>query len=94
MLDRRRFANLPWGMIGLICVIALIGLSAVYSATYTAKGPSPLYYKQLLWVSIGVIIMFLSLIPDYHTVGRYAYLLYAASLFLLILVMVIGRTGM
>ena len=94
MLDRRRFANLPWGMIGLICVIALIGLSAVYSATYTAKGPSPLYYKQLLWVSIGVIIMFLALIPDYHTVGRYAYLLYAASLFLLILVMVIGRTGM
>jgi rod shape determining protein RodA len=81
-------------MIGLICVIALIGLSAVYSATYTEKGPSPLYYKQLLWVSIGIIIMFLALIPDYHTVGRYAYLLYAASLLLLLLVMVIGRTGM
>jgi len=93
MLDRRRIANLPWGMIGLICVITLIGLSAVYSTTYTLKGPSPLYYKQLLWVSIGVIIMFLALIPDYHTVGRYAYLLYAASLFLLLLVMVIGRTG-
>jgi rod shape determining protein RodA len=81
-------------MIGLIFVIALIGLSAVYSATYTAKGPSPLYYKQLLWVSIGVIIMFLALIPDYHTVGRYAYVLYAASLLLLLLVMVMGRTGM
>ncbi len=94
MLDRRRVANLPWGMIGVICVIALIGLSAVYSATYTAKGPSPLYYKQLLWVSIGVIIMFLALIPDYHTVGRYAYVLYAASILLLVLVMVIGRTGM
>jgi rod shape determining protein RodA len=94
MLDRRQFANLPWGMIGLIFVIALIGLSAVYSATYTAKGPSHLYYKQLLWVSIGVIIMFLALIPDYHTVGRYAYVLYAASLLLLLLVMVMGRTGM
>jgi rod shape determining protein RodA len=94
MLDRRQFANLHWGMIGLIFVIALIGLSAVYSATYTAKGPSPLYYKQILWVSIGVIIMFLALIPDYHTVGRYAYVLYAASLLLLLLVMVMGRTGM
>jgi rod shape determining protein RodA len=81
-------------MIGLIFAIALIGLSAVYSATYTARGPSPLYYKQLLWVSIGVIIMFLALIPDYHTVGRYAYVLYAASLLLLLLVMVMGRTGM
>ncbi len=94
MLDQRRFANLPWGMVGLIFAIALIGLSAVYSATYTAKGPSSLYYKQLIWVSMGVIIMFLALIPDYHTVGRYAYVLYATSLLLLLLVMVMGRTGM
>jgi rod shape determining protein RodA len=94
MLDQRRFTNLPWGMIGLIFAIALIGLSAVYSATYTAKGPSSLYYKQLIWVSMGVIIMFLALIPDYHTVGRYAYVLYATSLLLLLLVMVMGRTGM
>jgi rod shape determining protein RodA len=94
MLDRRRFTNLPWGMIGLIFAIALIGLSAVYSATYTAKGPSSLYYKQIIWVSMGVIIMFLALIPDYHTVGRYAYVLYATSLLLLLLVMVMGRTGM
>jgi rod shape determining protein RodA len=81
-------------MVGLIFAIALIGLSAVYSATYTAKGPSSLYYKQLIWVSMGVIIMFLALIPDYHTVGRYAYVLYATSLLLLLLVMVMGRTGM
>jgi len=94
MLDRRRFANLPWGMIGLIFAIAIIGLSAVYSATYTAKGPSSLYYKQIIWVSMGVIIMFLALIPDYHTVGRYAYVLYATSLLLLLLVMVMGRSGM
>jgi len=94
MLDQRRFANLPWGMIGLTFAIALIGLSAVYSATYTANGPSSLYYKQLLWVSIGVIIMFLALIPDYHTVGRYAYVLYATSILLLLLVMMMGRTGM
>ena len=31
---------------------------------------------------------------DYHTVGRYAYVLYAVSLVLLLLVMVIGKTGM
>jgi rod shape determining protein RodA len=94
MLDQRRFTNLPWGMIGLIFAIALIGLSAVYSATYTEKGPSSLYYKQLIWVAMGIIVMFLALIPDYHTVGRYAYVLYATSLLLLLLVMVMGRTGM
>jgi rod shape determining protein RodA len=94
MLTQRRFDNLPWAMVGIIAAIALVGLAAVYSATYTAKGPSSLFTKQLIWISIGVVLMFLALIPDYHTVGRYAYVLYAISILLLILVMVIGKTGM
>ncbi len=94
MLDRRQFANLPWGLVALIVGIALFGVTTVYSATYTAKGVSPLFYKQLIWVGVGLVIMLLSIIPDYHTVGRYAYVLYAVSLLLLILVMVMGRTGM
>jgi rod shape determining protein RodA len=81
-------------MIALVAGIACIGLAAVYSATYTSRGPSPLYYKQIIWVSIGMTVMFLAIVPDYHTVGRFAYLLYACSILLLLLVMAIGRTGM
>jgi rod shape determining protein RodA len=94
MLDRRSLTNLPWGLVGLIALIALIGLSAVYSATYTAKGPSTLFYKQMVWIAAGMFIMFLMMIPDYHTVGRYAYILYMVSVIMLILVMVMGKTGM
>jgi rod shape determining protein RodA len=94
MMSQRRFDNLPWGMVFLVFTISLIGIAAVYSATYTSRGPSSLFTKQLVWVSIGLIVMFLSLIPDYHTVGRYAYVLYALSLVLLFLVMVMGKTGM
>jgi rod shape determining protein RodA len=94
MLDRRQFANLPWGFVGLILTIALLGVTTVYSATYTARGPSPLFFKQLVWVSAGLVVMLFMMIPDYHTVGRYAYVLYAISIVLLVLVMVMGRTGM
>jgi rod shape determining protein RodA len=94
MLSRKWFTNLPWGMLALIFTIMLIGLAAVYSATYTSRGPSSLFYKQLVWVSLGLFVMFFMMIPDYHTVGRFAYILYAVSLFLLLLVMVMGRTGM
>ncbi len=94
MLDRRQFANLPWGFVGLIMAIALIGLVTVYSATYTPKGPSPLFYKQLVWMALGLAVMVCAVIPDYHTFGRYAYVLYAASLVFLVLVMLVGRTGM
>jgi rod shape determining protein RodA len=94
MLSKRSVTNLPWGMVGIVFVIALIGLAAVYSATYTSHGPSSLYYKQLVWISIGMIVMFVTIIPDYHTISRYAYVLYAISLVLLLLVMVAGKTGM
>ncbi len=94
MFTERWFAKLPWGMVGIILSIAAIGLAAVYSATYTSKGPSPLFYKQLIWVSIGLVVMFLAVLPDYHTVGRYAYVVGLVSLGLLVLVMIMGRTGM
>ncbi len=94
MFSERWFAKLPWGMVGIILAIAAIGLAAVYSATYTSRGPSPLFYKQILWVSIGLVVMFLAVLPDYHTIGRYAYVLGVVSLGFLLLVMIIGRTGM
>ena len=94
MLERRLLGNVPWGMVALIVTIALIGLSAVYSTTYSDDGLSSLFKKQLVWVCLGLIVMFASLIPDYHTVGRYAYVLYALSVFFLILVAIVGRTGM
>ncbi|HLE40784.1 MAG TPA: rod shape-determining protein RodA, partial [Nitrospirota bacterium] len=61
---------------------------------YTAKGPSTLFSKQLIWVAVGLMMMLLVLITDYHTVSRYAYVLYAVSIVLLLLVMVMGKTGM
>ena len=94
MLERRLLSNVPWGMVALIIGIALIGLSAVYSATYTPSGPSSLFTKQVIWICLGIMVMFAALIPDYHTVGRYAYVVYALSIFFLILVALIGRTGM
>jgi rod shape determining protein RodA len=94
MLERRLLGNVPWGMVALIIGIALMGLTAVYSATYTATGPSSLFTKQIIWVCLGIMVMFAALIPDYHTVGRYAYVLYAFSIFCLVLVALVGRTGM
>jgi rod shape determining protein RodA len=94
MLERRLLSNVPWGMVALIIGIALMGLTAVYSATYTATGPSSLFTKQIIWICLGVMVMFAALIPDYHTVGRYAYVLYAFSIFCLILVALVGKTGM
>jgi rod shape determining protein RodA len=92
MLDRRQFANLPWSFLCLVIAISLIGLTTVYSATCTSN--PDLFYRQMLWMAIGLLVMICAMIPDYHTIGRYAYVLYAASLVFLVLVMFLGRTGM
>ena len=94
MLERRLLSNVPWGMVALIIGIAMVGLTAVYSATYTAHGPSSLFTKQIIWVCLGITVMFAALIPDYHTVARYSYVLYALSLIFLLLVAFVGKTGM
>lgn len=94
MQEQKRLTNIPWGMIGLIAVISLIGLLGVYSATYSVRGVSAIFYKQLLWIGIGMVVMFAMLIPDYHTIGRYAYAFYWISVALLLLVMLVGKTGM
>ncbi len=94
MLERRLLSNLPWGMVTLIAAIALLGIASVYSATYTPQGPSSLFTKQLIWVFLGVCVMIAALVPDYHTIGRYAYVLYAVSVAAPVLVAIIGRTGM
>ncbi len=94
MFRSRWFSNLPWALLAVTAAITVFGLVAVYSATYTAQGPSPLFTKQIIWVSLGTVLMFGMLIPDYHTIGRYAYVLYAASILLLLLVLLVGHRGM
>ena len=64
MMDRRWAVNIPWGMVGIVAGIVLIGLSAVYSATYTQRGPSPLFYKQMVWMGMalfGLLLLIVSL---------------------------------
>ncbi len=94
MLEQRTVSNIPWGAVALVIGIAIFGLVSVYSATYTQTGPSSLFTKQIVWVLLGILVMFAALVPDYHTIGRYAYVLYALSIVFLVLVALIGKTGM
>ena len=81
MLDRRQFANLPWGLVTLILGIALFGVDhGLQRDVYGRRGCRPCSTSSSIWVGVGIVIMLLAIIPDYHTVGRYAYVLYAVSL--------------
>jgi rod shape determining protein RodA len=89
MLDRRSILNFDWILFLAVMVIASIGVVTIYSAT-----AAPFYIKQMIWVAIGLISLFLILSIDYRKISRYSYPLYGLSILLLILVLFIGKSGM
>lgn len=100
MIDRRLIQNFDWVLFLVACSLALIGIITIYSATNTLTFKNgtltvlPYYIKQIIWVGIGIVSFFLVLFIDYRKLGKHSYVLYGLSLFLLILVLFIGRSGM
>lgn len=95
MLDRRLIANFDWAILGLILLIAAIGIMTIFSATRGLESQNiPFYIKQILWTLLGIAGMLFVVSIDYRTIAKHAYLLYGIGIFLLLLVLLVGRAGM
>ncbi len=77
-------------------VIFIIGILNLYSATHahTSETMQNLYKSQLMWFVLANITAFaVSLFPP-KSLFRFSYWIYALNVFLLILVLVMGKKGM
>ena len=88
---------LEWqfGLPVLILAIASLGILSIYSASQELSrsvGWAPLYLKQVAWVVIGGLTFLVMSAYDYHRLSRYAYVLYAISLLLLVMVFLEGSS--
>ena len=72
-------------------LLLAIGAASVYSATYDA-GASVVFYRQLLWIGIGVILMLIVLATPFRNLQLLSYPMYIVSLMMLIAVLVAGKT--
>lgn len=77
----------------IIAVVLLLGMSAlsVYSATYDA-GVSVVFYRQLMWIGIGLLAMMIVMFIPFRTIQQWSYPMYGVSLLMLASVLVLGRT--
>lgn len=77
-------------------VISLIGIMTIYSATRPIGAEShPEYYiKQVYWLILGIIALFLVVSFDYIWLSRYSLYLYIAGIILLASVFIFGKTGL
>ena len=72
-------------------IIAAVGAMLVYSATVSSPDTAPLFRKQILWTSIGILLMLLFISVDYHVLMEISPVLYGVGLVLLGYVLVWGR---
>jgi rod shape determining protein RodA len=84
--------HIPVQIIALITVISFIGIAMLYSA---ANGHmEPWAIKQFARFCLGFVLMIMIAITDMRSWMSSAYIIYGVSLFLLVLVEVMGVVGM
>ena len=107
--DRRLMRYFDWPLFFIVIGISLFGVVTIFSATSieVTQAPAtimemlqtqPLTYArlQLLWILVGIVAMFAAIFFDYEQYGKYANVLYAINLAMLLLVLGVekGRGGM
>ncbi|MBI5404500.1 MAG: rod shape-determining protein RodA [Ignavibacteriae bacterium] len=73
-------------------IMVAIGIVAIFSATFGNTGGTDFYLKQMVFGIIGLVIMVvISLLPPKYF-SKFSYASYGFAIFLLILVLVFGKT--
>jgi rod shape determining protein RodA len=86
----RTFSRLDLNLLITALLLSGIGCMLVYSATVV--GPeAPLFHRQLVWTSIGIVLMLACMVIDYRLLMEASPFLYGFGLVLLIYVLAYGR---
>lgn len=72
-------------------IIAILGILSIYSSTYQKQGAwEDIYLRQMLWLIIGLTCFFIVSGFNYRKLWDANYFIYAAALFFLLLVFILG----
>src|SRR5689334_13946940 len=95
--DRRLAYHFDWLLLALTLAIIGGGLATIFSATMTREHTgfthNPLVIRQAFYAGVGFVGMLAVVLIDYRRLERYAYVLYAGTLVLLLAVPLVGSVG-
>lgn len=95
MFDRRLVSNFDWVLLLTVLLLAGAGIVNLFSATASwHSAATPIYLKQLLWLSGGVLIALVICLFDYRHLEYFAVHFYWVSVSLLVYVLLLGKTSM
>ncbi|MCX7751716.1 MAG: rod shape-determining protein RodA [Blastocatellia bacterium] len=86
--QKRRFLlDFDWWLLGGALILALLGVLEIYSS----QPQEDFWKRQLLWLGIALVAMFVTATVDYHRIVEVAPFIYGSCLFLLVLVLPFGQ---
>jgi len=89
MIRRVSFRDFDWTLLTLTLIICGLGLMEIYSTTHHSKFAGA-HLKQLYWILVGLVAMFVVSLIDYHALMERWPLFYLITLGLLVLVLILG----
>ncbi len=89
MASYRTLRDLDWPLLISALVICGLGVLQIYSATHDTIWRDA-WWKQIVFIGVGLILLWIVTAIDYHTLLGQVYLLYGASVVTLLAVFVVG----
>jgi len=88
----RVLKRLNWPMTGAVIVLTIVGILFIYSACFVSQDlpVRTLYKRQILWAAVGALFYLVFAAYDYRRIGRLCWGVYAASIVLLLVVLLFG----
>lgn len=90
------FKRYDFSFIGSMAAIFLVGILNLYSSTHAdiAAGVGALYQSQIGWFLLSVVVAIAISFINPKTFERFSYVGYVITLFLVLLVLLMGKVGM
>lgn len=82
MIDRQLIGQIDWFLIGILLVNSALGIVFVYSSSHYL--PGNYYLKQMLWMAISLVSLFVLLSFDYKILLPYSVYAYGVSMIILL----------
>lgn len=91
-VDRSRGQHFDWTLTAIVSTLAIMGLTNLVSAAASGvEGGSDIVSRQMAVLGLGAIVIGIVLVIDYRHYDRFAYVIYAGSIALLLLTLVIAE---
>ena len=86
---RRFFKDFDWILLGLVLLLSVISVFEIYSATLHTKFVG-FHKSQMVYLSVGLVLMFVMARVSYHWLLEFAYWAYGVSIAALLAVLLVG----